>query len=195
VGCPGRRLRRLRVHPLPKRRLGARLAPRESCALDAARHRSARVPGVEERPPGYLRRHGAVAIPVEQWERWRESIAPLPAAAGFQRARRDDLRRAWGRPERFELLAAETDSTEDAAARLRAVADWLADGDAPAEGELVRGAAVGARVEIVYIDVPDTFDRPELEEWRAYALVDGRLAPAFGDWTLDPAPIPRSAGL
>ena len=147
------------------------------------------------RPPGYLRRHGAVAIPVEQWERWRESIAPLPAAAGFQRARRDDLRRAWGRPERFELLAAETDSTEDAAARLRAVADWLADGDAPAEGELVRGAAVGARVEIVYIDVPDTFDRPELEEWRAYALVDGRLAPAFGDWTLDPAPIPRSAGL
>jgi hypothetical protein len=148
------------------------------------------------RPPAYLRWQGAVAIPVEQWERWRESIARLPAAADFQPAHRDDLRRAWGRPERFELLAAEIDSTEDAAVRLDSVSKWLGVADAPVEGELVRAAAIGARIETLYIDVPDTFDRPKLEEWRPYALVDGRLAPAFGGgWMLDPAPIPDSAGL
>jgi hypothetical protein len=144
----------------------------------------------EYRPPDYLPGHGAVAIPVDEWEAWRASIRQLPSAAEFRPARRRELRRAWERPERFELLAAETEATDDAAAHLRAVADWLAAADATVEGELVPAAAIGARLETLYIDVPDTFDRPELREWRAYATVDGRLAPAFsGGWTIAPVPI------
>jgi hypothetical protein len=110
-----------------------------------------------------------------------------PGRLHERRARREDLRRAWGRPERFELLAAESDSTEVAEGRLRAVADWLATSEEVVEAELVRSAAA----ETLYVDVPDTFDRPQLEEWQAYAVVDGRLAPAFGGggWTIEPAPI------
>jgi|GEM_PF-5881716 len=147
----------------------------------------------EYRPPGYLEEQGAVAIAIDQWERWRASLRDLPAAAAFEPTRRGDLRRAWQQPERFDLLAAESETTEEAAANLRAVADWLAVVDVPVEGELVRAAAIGAPVETLFVDVPDTFDRPQLREWRPYAVVDGRLAPAFdGGWTIDPAPIATS---
>jgi hypothetical protein len=148
----------------------------------------------EYRPPDYLRRHCAVAIPVDAWEHWRGSIAELPRPASFRPARRRHLRRAWARPERFDLLAAEREATNDAAAHLRAVAEWLELGDAPVDAELVPAEAVGARLETLYIDVPDTFDRPQLREWRPYAVADGRLAPAFsGGWTIEPLPIPLPA--
>jgi hypothetical protein len=42
--------------------------------------------------------------------------------------------------------------------RLRVVADWLAVAEEVVEAELVRSA----RVETLYVDVPDTFDRPQL---------------------------------
>ena len=149
----------------------------------------------DARPPAYLRAHGAVAIPIERWEQWRHRIRGLPAAADFRPARRGDLRRAWGRPERFELLAAESETTEEAARHLRAVTEWLAVGEASVAAELVRAAATGTRIETLYLDVPDTFDRPQLQEWQAYAAVDGRLAPAFGSgWTIEPAPISALSG-
>jgi hypothetical protein len=147
----------------------------------------------EYRPPSYLRDHGAVAIPIEHWERWRVSFAGMPSADAFHPTRRGDLRRAWQQPERFALLAAGRDTTEEAAAHLRAVAEWLGAADVPVEGALVQATAVGARLEILYVDVLDTFDRPQLREWRPYAVGDGGLAPAFGDgWTIEPAPITTS---
>ena len=117
----------------------------------------------------------------------------MPAAAAFEPTRRGDLDRAWQQPERFDLLAAESETTEEAAAHLRAVADWLAVADELVEGELVRVAAIEARLETLYVDVRDTFDRPQLREWRPYSVADGGLAPAFeGGWTIDPAPIATS---
>ena len=147
----------------------------------------------EYRPPTYLRDQGAVAIPIDRWDRWRSSFRDLPAAPAFQPTRRGDLGRAWQQPERFDLLAAESETMEEAAVHLRAVADWLAVGDLPVEGELVHAAALGARLETLYVDVPDAFDRPQLREWRPYAVAEGGLAPAFdGGWTIDPAPIATS---
>jgi hypothetical protein len=59
------------------------------------------------------------------------------------------------------------------------------------EGDLVRADDIGARVELLYGDVHDTFDRPHLREWPAFARRGDRVAPAFdGGWTLDPLPIP-----
>jgi hypothetical protein len=72
----------------------------------------------------------------------------------------------------------------------RAAAGFASRGSAPVEGELVRAAAV----DTLYVDVPDTFDRPQLREWQAYAVADGHLAPAFGGgWAIDPSPIRSSS--
>jgi hypothetical protein len=157
--------------------------------------------------PEVLRGRGPVAVPVAQWESLRARFDELPPATALPAAVRSELQAAWqleapilGRHDsrsdllalaRARLLAADGAETDVAFRRLEAVSAWLSlDGDVPVAGELVAAAAEGARIETLYFDVPDTFDRPELREWRPYAVRGGRLSPAFRDgWMLAPAPV------
>jgi hypothetical protein len=70
---------------------------------------------------------------------------------------------------------------EVALAGFEQVADWLSTkSDASVQGELVNVSGEGISVETIYFDVPDTFDRPVLREWRPTAHVTGALSPVFG---------------
>src|SRR6266540_622590 len=46
-------------------------------------------------PSAPLRRYGGVAIPGDEWERWRGQFPSLPDADAFPRASRRDLYAAW----------------------------------------------------------------------------------------------------
>jgi hypothetical protein len=148
------------------------------------------------RPSDPVRQHGGVAIAVEDWEAWRRQFPGLPPATDFAPTLRRDLLAAWrGEAQIFgqfdspddlvelarqRVVAADPSSVEDALAQLDAVASWLQrEPDAPVDGALV-DAPDGAGVETLYLDVPDTFDRDVLREWRATASIDGRRTPVFG---------------
>ena len=140
----------------------------------------------EYTPPAYLREHGALAVPVIDWDGWRERIPTMPQAAELPTTRRRELLRAW-KPPGFDPFERENSAVS-------AIADWLAV-DAPVDADLVRADEIGAQVELLYGDVHDTFDRPHLREWQAFALRGDCLAPAFeGGWTLEPLPIRRPDG-
>jgi hypothetical protein len=159
------------------------------------------------RPSHAVREHGAIAIPTAHWEEWRHRFRNLPAPDALPASRRSDLKAAWGlerklltrwdgnadpvRLLRDRLVAAEGESTHEATIHLRTLLDWFAaDEELAPAADLVRADEHGARVETVYFDVPDTFDRPQLHEWRAFGLKHGRLSPAFGErWVLVPEPV------
>jgi hypothetical protein len=158
------------------------------------------------RPSVAVSGHGGVAIAVADWEAWRQQFPALPPAVEFPPTLRRDLLAAWrGEAQIFgqfdsqddlvelaraRAIAADPSSLEDALAQFEAVALWLQlEPDAPVEGALVRGAVRGARIETLYLDVPDTFDRDALREWRATALVNDRVTAVFsGELVLAPAP-------
>jgi hypothetical protein len=149
------------------------------------------------RPSDPVRQHGGVAIPIEDWEAWRRQVPELPPADDFAPTLRRDLLAAWrgeaqifGRfdsPDdlvefaRRHVVAADPSSVEDALVQLDAVASWLQrEPDAAVEGALVGAPASGAGVETLYLDVPDTFDRDVLREWRATASIDGAATLVVG---------------
>jgi hypothetical protein len=165
------------------------------------------------RPSEAVRRYGGIAISVEEWESWRGRFADLPAPDKFPQTLRRDLLAAWrgeapifGRfdsPDRLvqvareRAVAADPSSLEAALAGLEAVAEWLnTETESPVEGKLVSVSSEDVSVETIYFDVPDTFDRPVLREWRPTARVTDAVSPTFGgELVLVPAlrPFPLSS--
>ena len=153
-----------------------------------------------------VRRHGGVAIQVDEWRAWRRKFAALPRAEAFPRTARRDLLAAWrgqapifGQFEspddlvelvRKRAVAADPSSLDKALVQLETLASWLAaDPDAPVEGALVLASAEDAVAETIYFDVPDTFHRDVLRKWRATARVGEAITPVFGgELVLVPAP-------
>jgi hypothetical protein len=153
-----------------------------------------------------VRQYGGVAIPVGDWEAWRRRFGELPPADEFPPTLRQDLLAAWrgeaqifGRfdsPDdlielaRRRTVAADPSSAEEALGELEAVASWLQDEpNAAVEGSLLGASGEGAQVETLYFDVPDTFDRDVLREWRATARIGDQVTPVFGgELVLVPAP-------
>src|SRR5438128_267339 len=167
VGCrtrrPGRVVRGLRDHAVRAAggwvhvsRLGRHVlwTPLELEHEDDLRAR-------EYTPPAYLREHGALAVPVIDWDGWRERIPTMPQAAELPTTHRRELLRAW-KPPGFDPFERENSAVS-------AIADWLAV-DAPVDADLVRADEIGAQVELLYGDVHDTFDRQHLRDWQAFAL-------------------------
>lgn len=158
------------------------------------------------RPSKPLRRYGGIAIPLDEWERWRRQFVNLPPADAFAQAARRDLLAAWrGEAQIFRefddptrlvqlvrerAVAADPSSVDQALADVEAIADWLtAAPDTPVKGELVSLLGEEAVVETIYLDVPDTFDRPHLREWSGAARIAGKVSPVFGgQLVLAPAP-------
>jgi hypothetical protein len=149
------------------------------------------------RPSEPVRRHGAVAIPVEEWQRWRREFADLPSADAFPLAVRRDLLAAWrdeapifGEYEerarlvqlvRERAVAAEPSSLDQALADVEAVAAWLsAEPNVPVDGELVPLSDDRAVMETIYFDVPDAVTGPHLREWTPTARLDGTVFAVFG---------------
>jgi hypothetical protein len=121
-------------------------------------------------------------------------------------SRRSHLEAAWGlerifaprdegappaRVVRDRLIAAALRSTEEASAHLLALVDWFgADAELPVGSDLARAKEIGAQIETLYFDLPDTFDRPMPLEWQAFALTADGLTPAFAaTWVLVPEPV------
>jgi hypothetical protein len=155
------------------------------------------VEAYQYRASNAVREHGAVAISVDDWSQWRDRLTGLPRPEGFPTATRRDLLDAWqaeapgfGRwdhPDQLLSLvrewavAAEPSETGEALQCLEALVQWFrAEPDAAVEGELVLVGDGELTVETLYLDVPDTFDRPALLEWTALARHDGRVTPVFG---------------
>ena len=154
-----------------------------------------------------VREHGGVAIPLDEWIQWRHRFTGLPSPDGFPSTTRLDLLDAWqaeapgfgswDQPDQLLSLArewavaAEPSETSEALERLEALVQWFrAEPDAVVEGELVPVGDGEVTVETLYLDVPDTFDRPVLHEWTALARHDGRVTPVFGgELVLVPEPI------
>jgi hypothetical protein len=145
-----------------------------------------------------VRKNGAVAIPAAEWDRWRERFTGLPSPEDFPRTtRRDllagwqaeaDLFGVWDEPDHLLLVAheravaAEPSETTGALEGLDALVEWFgSEPGAAVEGELQRLAPDAHVVETLYFDVPDTFDRPVLREWAAFARRGDRITPVFGD--------------
>jgi hypothetical protein len=157
-----------------------------------------------------VRKYGAIAIPAEEWEAWRHRFAELPSSGMFPRTERRDLFDAWLREApvfgvwdardqiaelaRERAVAAEPGETANALRSIDAIVHWFREEpDAPVDGELVAVASHGASVETLYVDVPDTFDRPVLHEWPAVARRGGHVAPVFGrELMLVPEPARRN---
>jgi hypothetical protein len=144
-----------------------------------------------------IREYGSVAIPVEEWSQWRERVTDLPSPDKFPSTTRKDLLGAWQaeapvfgtwdhRDQLLSLVSAQAVATEpsettEALQSLEALVRWFrAKPDAAVEGELAPIGAGERTVETLYLDVPDTFDRPVLREWAALARHDGRVTPVFG---------------
>jgi hypothetical protein len=159
-------------------------------------------------PSHAIREHGGVALALSAWAGWQRRFRNLPAPAALPATKRTDLRAAWELEHnlfrnfwdegadpvlllRDRLIAAESESTEEAQVHLLALIDWFAaDEELPLGSELVHVDERGAKLETVYFDVPDTFGRRRLREWRAFARTDGYLSPAFGNaWLLVPEPL------
>jgi hypothetical protein len=130
-----------------------------------------------------IRRHGGLAIAVEEWVAWRQEFAGLPAANEFPQTVRRDLQGAWlgeapifgqfDSPDHLVALARERavasdpSSLDDALPWLDALATWFTEApEAVVDGSLGSASTEGVAVETIYFDVPDTFDRPVLREWR-----------------------------
>jgi hypothetical protein len=153
-----------------------------------------------------VRRHGAVAIKVDDWDRWRRQFDRLPAADEFPQTLRRDLLAAWrGEAQIFRqfdspddlvdlarqrAVAADPSSLEGALAQIEMVAGWLwADPDVVVDGSLVNAVSEGAAVETIYFDVPDTFDRDVLREWRATSRIGDQITVVLaGELVLVPPP-------
>src|SRR5207244_10308494 len=95
--------------------------------------------GREYAPPAYLREHGALAVPVTDWDGWRERIPTMPQAAELPTTHRRELLRAW-KPPGFDPFERENSAVS-------AIADWLAV-DAPLDADLVRADEIGAPDEL-----------------------------------------------
>jgi hypothetical protein len=151
----------------------------------------------QHRPSDPVRRHGGVAIRVEDWEARRRQFDGLPAAGEFPQTVRRDLLAAWradaeifgqlDSPDhlvelaRTRAVAADPSTLDDALAQLERVAGWLrADLDAVVGGALVSASSGDAAVETIYLDVPDTFDPGVLREWRPTGRVRGQIIAVFG---------------
>ena len=151
----------------------------------------------EYRPAEFLKQTGAIVIATDAWKVLRRRVRGLPRAREFPPAERIDLRAAWDleAPREWSVIAARDSEPAEAVRRIDAVVAWLAaDAHSEVSGDLIR--VPDADVEDVYVDVPDRFDRPVLNEWRPYARRDRHLSPAFrGNWTLTPAPIDESEAL
>lgn len=147
--------------------------------------------------PSYaLRKAGPILVPREEWNRWGETVASLPAFEQFGRCRRRDLVWAWLNgsrvvsrsealrfPEAIAALEASVVTTEnldaaEAMSRVKTIVAWaenhpLADVEEtidPWEGE----------VETLYSDGPGELDWPGL-------VVAPSLAMAFGPrWKIAP---------
>lgn len=144
-----------------------------------------------------VRANGAVAIPAEVWDDLQERFPHWPSADRFPIATRADLFAAWyleaplpdARTLPAQLLAlvrelvvaSDPSPAVDALECLASLVTWFtAAPDEPIAGDLVEASADGAVVETLHLDVPDTFDRPTLREWPAFAMCAGTVAPVFG---------------
>jgi hypothetical protein len=160
----------------------------------------------EYRPSHAIGKHGAVAVPLAEWTRWGERFDNLPHPDVLPPSQRSHLAAAWGlerifaprdkgappaRVVRDRLIAAALRSTEEASAHLLALVDWFgADAELPVGSDLARAKEIGAQIETLYFDLPDTFDRPMPLEWQAFALTADGLTPAFAaTWVLVPEPV------
>jgi hypothetical protein len=127
---------------------------------------------------------------------WQRRFS-LPAVDAFPRTTRRDLSAAWragaqilgqfdSHDRLLELvreraIAAAPSSLDDALAQLETVNGWFTD-DPDAVVERPLGSVPdGAQVETIYLDVPDTFDRDELREWRATARLDDHPSAVFNN--------------
>jgi hypothetical protein len=175
----------------------------ESNPLDAYQYRAAEP----------VRTYGAVAIRAKEWDSWGDRLPDWPSAESFPPTTRHDLFAAWyleaplsgtwDAPERLVTLTRErvlsTNPSElgDALDGLAALVAWFTDdADAAVNGELVSVTAEGATLETLYVDIPDTFDRPVLREWPAYSRRGDLVTPVFGGGLVlfpEPAALPASA--
>jgi hypothetical protein len=149
------------------------------------------------RPSEAVATHGAVAFPIAQWNTWSKELRGLPPATTFAGTTRRDLLSAWeseapvfGRwdsPDhllslaRERAVAGEPSESRSVLESLDALVRWFREKpDDVVDGELVRVDADDWTVETLYLDVPDTFDRPILREWTPLARLEGRVTPLFG---------------
>ncbi len=135
----------------------------------------------EESEHRLVRRHGGLAVPREEWERWRSQVTNLPAIERFPLANGQVLADAWrmsvvgpGRAPglsevvpilRQNLLHSDSlgvdgaiEAVEGAVARLKAMAGK------ELRGGLVSPESLGVRIETLY------FDGPDVTAWPALAL-------------------------
>jgi hypothetical protein len=152
-----------------------------------------------------VRRNGGVAISADEWDSWDERLRDWPLADRFPATTRADLFAAWylEAPARRDLpeqlltlahewtVASDPSPTADALEALASLFTWFtSEPDATVEGELVDARTDGATVETLYLDVPDTFNRPTLREWPAFSRRGQAVAPFFGgSLALAPAPL------
>jgi hypothetical protein len=156
-----------------------------------------------------VRTYGAIAIPVEEWEAWRDRFARIPSSTRFPPTQRRDLFEAWvggtrlfgaqdTRDQLVELARERAVAAEPGAAdtlrSVEAIVHWFRERpNAPVDGELVAITSDAASVETLYFDVPDGFNRPVLQEWPAVARRGRHEAPVFGgELVLVPEPTSRN---
>jgi hypothetical protein len=149
------------------------------------------------RPSETIAAHGAVAFLVTQWNSWSEDLDGVPPASQFPGTTRRDLLSAWhseaplfgewDSPEelvslaRERTVAGEPSEPSDALESLDVLVQWFY--EAPhdiVDGELAPLGSGEWIVQTLYVDVPDTFDRPVLREWSPLARHNGRVTPLFG---------------
>jgi hypothetical protein len=133
-----------------------------------------------------LRRHGGLAIPAEEWTRWRARAPELPVPESLTQLDGRVLADAWrlsvvgpGRATELsevvpnlqrKLLASDSLGVEgaiEAAAKIVAQLERM--GEGAVQGSLVSPASIGATIECLY------FDAPSVTEWPAFALRDGEV--------------------
>ena len=145
-----------------------------------------------------LREHGTVLIPSKLWRQWGLRF-DFPPADVLPATRRFHLHAAWsaaapasGTLDRIEFIPEQGAKTraEHARERVTAIASWLeGERDAPLLETLVPQHRVGAQIDQLNVNVTSGSEA-ELREWRPYGVIGTHLSPAFGDWVLDPAPLP-----
>ncbi|MDA0185649.1 hypothetical protein OJ997_35415 [Solirubrobacter phytolaccae] len=121
----------------------------------------------EHQPTVLLRRHGALAIPVDVWSRW----PGVPTA--LEPTRRRDLHAAWqaSAPPRADAFATDLGALDDAFAAVEAAERWFAaDPDAEVEGLVPLGEG----------GVTIFYDSPRFTEWTPVALVGDGVTPVLG---------------